>query len=259
VLSPDFLRRVSGDELTVPELRTPFDLSILEGIGNRFPCLSAAGGWNVRFGRELNATEDRDYFRRVPPGLKILEGKHIAPFRADPDRPRMWITRRNAARLLDETTFGRPRLAYRDVASATNRLSLIAAVLPPGVVTTHSLFCLKTPLRASEQAFLCGMLNSFVANYLVRLTLTTHLGSRTIEKLRVPRPANHTPLFMAIASLAMTAGRDARAYAELQGLAALAYGIGEAEFRHILSTLPLVPEADRLAALDAFVRHVGNV
>ena len=75
----------------------------------------------------------------------------------------------------------RPRLAYRDVASSTNRLSLIAAILPAGVVTTHSLFCLKTRLSGDNQAFLCGMLNSFVANYLVRQVMTTHLGSTTVE------------------------------------------------------------------------------
>ena len=32
-------------------------------------------------------------------------------------------------------TFMKPRLAYRDVASSTNRLSLIAAIVPAGVVT----------------------------------------------------------------------------------------------------------------------------
>ena len=97
----------------------------------------------------------------------------------------------NAARssLLDAAaTFSRARLAYRDVASSTNRLSLIAAVLPAGVVTTHSLFCLKTMLSADNQAFLCAMFNSYVANYLVRQVMTTHLGSTTVEALRVPKP-----------------------------------------------------------------------
>ena len=32
------------------------------------------------------------------------------------------------------------------------------------------------------------MLNSYVANYLVRQVMTTHLGSATVERLRVPRP-----------------------------------------------------------------------
>ena len=58
------------------------------------------------------------------------------------------------------------RLAYRDIASATNRLTLIAAIVPARAVTTHTLFCLKTPLPLDAQQVLCALLNSFVANYL---------------------------------------------------------------------------------------------
>ena len=63
----------------------------------------------------------------------------------------------------------RARLAYRDVASATNRLTLIAAIIPARAVTTHTLFCLRTRLPMVEQHVLCALLNSFVANYLIRL------------------------------------------------------------------------------------------
>ena len=118
-------------------------------------------------------------FDRGRAGLPVLEGKHIEPFRVHADRSTLRISEHNASRLLDAaTTFSRTRLAYRDVASSTNRLSLIAAVLPAGVVTTHSLFCLKTMLSSDTQAFLCAMLNSYVANYLVRQVMTTHLGQR---------------------------------------------------------------------------------
>ena len=108
----------------------------------------------------------------------------------------IWFVRvrigNRAGRLVEDM---RPRLAYRDVASSTNRLSLIAAILPAGVVTTHSLFCLKTRLSRDSQAFLCGMFNSFAANYLVRQVMTTHLGSSTVESLRVPRPHHDAPSF----------------------------------------------------------------
>ena len=126
----------------------------------------------------------------------MLEGKHIEPFRAHVDRAPGASPSAARARLLDAAaTFSRARLAYRDVASSTNRLSLIAAVLPAACVTTHSLFCLKTVLSGDEQAFLCAMLNSYVANYLVRQVTTTHLGSATVEALRVPKRPIRSPLF----------------------------------------------------------------
>jgi hypothetical protein len=148
----------------------------------------------------------------------------------------------------------RRRLAYRDVAGPTNRLSLIAAVLPAGVVTTHSLFCLKTRLSSDNQAFLCGMLNSFVANYLVRQVMTTHLGSATIENLRVPRPRYDSPAFMQIVELTTMLEKDESpgAQGRLQALAAWCYGLAEIDFAHVLSTFRLVPEAVRNEALEEF-------
>ena len=79
-----------------------------------------------------------------------------------------------------------PRLAYRDVASATNRLTLIAAVLPARCVSTHTVFCLREPLPLHAQHLLCGLFNSLVVNYLVRLRVTMHVTTATVEQLPIP-------------------------------------------------------------------------
>ena len=50
------------------------------------------------------------------------------------------------------TRHERPRLCYRDVAGASNRLTLIAAILPAGCVSTHTVFCLRTPLAIERAA-----------------------------------------------------------------------------------------------------------
>jgi hypothetical protein len=236
------------------------------------PRLDAADGWNVRFGRELNATDDRGHFRSVPAfakdsgaagrgGLPVLEGKHVEPFRVHPERSTLRISGHRASRLLDAaTTFSRARLAYRDVASSTNRLSLIAAVLPAGVVTTHSLFCLKTMLSSDTQAFLCAMLNSYVANYLVRQVMTTHLGSSTVEALRVPKPRYDSPLFEEIVDMAhqLRKGHVDILYARVQALAARCYGLTEDEFAHVLSTFPLIDPSERRRGLEKF-RSPGDL
>ena len=258
-LTPAFLESLSGQNVAVPELRNEADLRILGRIVGSIPRLDAADGWNVRFGRELNATDDRGCFHGGRSGLPVLEGKHIEPFRAFSEKSTLRIAERDAARLLDRaTTFSRARLAYRDVASSTNRLSLIAAVLPAGVVTTHSLFCLKTMLSGDNQAFLCAMLNSYVANYLVRQVMTTHLGSATIEALRVPKPRYDSPLFEEIVELAHGLRRapDAATLARVQAAAAECYGLSADDFTHVLTTFPLIDEADRRRALDEFRRRV---
>ena len=258
LLTPSFLETLSGHAFAIPELRSEIDVQILERVVHGIPRLDAEDGWGARFGRELNATDDRGHFHEGHAGLPVLEGKHIEPFRVHVERSSRRISERIAARLLEPAaTFLRPRVAYRDVASATNRLSLIAAVLPEGVVTTHSLFCLKTMLSIDNQAFLCAMLNSYVANYLVRQMMTTHLGSATVEALRVPRPAYGSPLFQQIVELAhdLRHARREPASARLQALAARCYGLTTDQFSHVLGTFPLVAEAERRSALEEFRRE----
>jgi hypothetical protein len=263
VITPALLRRWSGDASIIPELRNPIDVQIFEKIAARVPPLGGPEGWHAHFGRELNATDDRGDLIAAGHGLPVLEGKHLEPFRVHVEDARLAIRASDAARLLNgPRTFGRPRLAYRDIASATNRLTLIAAIVPRHVVTTHTLFCLKTMLTADEQWFLCGVLNSFVANYLVRPQVSTHVSAAIVERLPVPRPARDSEPFRTIVSLATrlaTAFADDAAYAALQAHVAGLYDLTVEEFAHVVSTFPLVEEGVKEATLRTYVRgHRGT-
>jgi hypothetical protein len=259
-LTRSLLEQLSGEQMAVPDVRSRRDVDILHAIAFTTPALGDPDGWHVRFGRELNATDDRRHFDRGPDvgneGLPVVEGKHLAPFTVDVAGAQLRIAPRVAATLVDPArTFGRSRLGYREVASATNRLTLIAAIVPEGTITTHTVFCLKEPLDRESQWYLCGMLNSFVANYLVRLRVSTHVSSGIIDRLPVPAPRQHAPRFSEIAELSASLAAkplERGAYARLQALAAREYGLESSQFQHILDTFPLVPRADRDAALAAF-------
>ena len=120
-VTPALLQRLSGDGLAIPDLRSPVDVTILERAATLFPPLGSRDGWNARFGRELNATDDREHFGPPGRGLPVVEGKQIEPFRADLQAVRFSLAAGTARRLLGPARYGRRRLAYRDVASATNR------------------------------------------------------------------------------------------------------------------------------------------
>jgi hypothetical protein len=259
-LSRSFLTRLSGaDDLGIPELATAVDLRIVERISATVPRLGAARGWGAAFGRELNATADRGAFAPLsgsPNARPVVEGKQIDPFRASLDRCRFEIAADTPrARRVPQ----RPRLAYRDVASATNRVTLIAAIIPPRAVTTHTLFCLRTSLPAPRLRVLCALLNSFVANYLVRLRVTTHVTASLMERLFVPFVADTEPVFDRLATLSATIERSPAPvesmaeFAEVQALVGRLYGLSPEEFAHVLSTFPLVPANVREACLRAFL------
>lgn len=258
-LTPALLERLSGPDVAVPDLRSPLDLTLAERAAALFPPLGSADGWSARFGRELNATDDRGCFQSpARRGVPVVEGKQIAPFQTAVADSRWTVTRQLAtARLAGR--FDRARLGYRDVASATNRVTLIAAILPAGCVTTHTVFCLRTPLTLRAQHFLCGLFNSLVLNYLVRQRVTTHVTTGIVERLPVPRRDQAGAAFGHVAALARVLARrpDPGAAARLHAAAARLYRLSRDEFAHVLGTFPLVPPAERRAALEAYT-HGGS-
>ena len=133
------------------------------------------------------------------------------------------------ARLGSRSGADRPRLAYRDVASATNRTTLIAAIVPARTVTVHTVFCLQSRLALDAQRVLCALLNSYVANYLVRRRVTTHVTASIISRLPVPLVTRASPLFDELCGLAATLerGDDPAATAVAQAAAAEAYGLSD--------------------------------
>ena len=243
----------SPELLTIPEVSTSAALGIITTVSDRVPALGDTTGWNARFGRELNATEDRPHF--VPLGSRarlrpIVEGKQLSPFQVDLSRSTHGIAR---------TTASRARIAYRDVASATNKLTLIAAMVPPNVVSTHTVFCLKTELDERSQWCLLGLLNSLVANYLVRLNVTTHVTAALMSRLPVPKPLRDSRPFDRLVTLARSLAstgidNNANDYAELNAIAAGLYGVTTEQYAFILDSFPLLSKTLRDACLADHVR-----
>ena len=255
-LSRARIEACSPEHLTIPEATTAAALGILTAIADRIPALGDARGWNVRFGRELNATDDRDQFHPLGSRaglLPIVEGKQLAPFQVDVARSTHGIVANPS----------NSRIAYREVASATNKLTLIAAMLPADVVSTHTVFCLKTDLDDASQWCLLALLNSLVANYLVRLTVTTHVTASHMSRLRVPRPAPHTRDFARLGGLAQhlaSSGVDAAVteYAELNAIAARLYGLSRDDYAFVLDTFPLIPKSMRECCLEALASDIAH-
>ena len=247
------------EHLTVPEIASPQALAIFTRAAALLPRLSSADGWGVRFGRELNATDDRPHFgaKGCRAAIPIVEGKHLQPFQVLLDHTSASVPRKVAATLIDPaTSFNRARLAYRDIASATNRVTLIAALLPRNTLSTHTVFCLKTALDARDQWCLLALMNSLPANYLVRLNVTTHVTAALMARLPVPRPSRQSAAFGELVTLARALaekGIDAapEAYARLNAIAAQLYGLTTEQYEHVVASFPLLSQELRTLCVHA--------
>ncbi len=252
-LTPAQLRRYSGDSLAFPHVRSNADVRLLDRLCRQFPGLGTAEGWHASFGRELNATDDRGLMTTTGTGLPVVEGKHLEPFIVSAASGMRISTAGRLPTPELRRAVTRWRLGYRDVASATNRLTLIAALIPPGHVTVHTVFCQKGVCGAATQAFLCGVLNSFVANFVARVWVVTHVSTTIVSRLPVPVGWLRAPAFSRIVRLSLAlrhAGPDwNRRYIRLQAAVARLYDLQHDEFAHVLGTFPLVPEDTRRACL----------
>jgi hypothetical protein len=260
-VSRAFLDRWDPAHLTVPHVTTEADAAVAIRSLDA-PKLGNARGWGISFGRELNASDDREHFEpidrvRDAGRLPVIEGKHLRPFGVDLAAATASMPRALArARLGDR--WAHPRVCYRDVASATNRVTLIAAVLPAGTVSTHTVFCARTRLTDADTWCLTALLNSLVANYLVRLQISTHVTTTLMARLPVPRPGPDTSGHRSLVESARRLARcrnledDAEAYARLNAVAARLYGLTLGGYTHVVSTFPLIPAALRERCVAEF-------
>lgn len=227
-----------------------------------------------------------------PGRLPLYEGKMIHQYNHLFASPKYWIDEREAReRLLGRAEergqrldYESYRLGFRDVARNTDERTCIMTMLPPRVFCNHKLPTALVTRRSEHTVdaacslFFCGCMNSFVIDSLVRQRVTTNLTFVTLYQLPMPRLCESDDMFRRIVeraallvcttpefdALAKTAGikshrqgvtdpvKRAALRAELDGLVAHLYGLSEADFAHVLSTFPLVPEPVKVAAQNAY-------
>jgi hypothetical protein len=318
-LTPELVRRTSPDSLSVMELKSAIDTAVVNKM-LRYPLLGAEvqGAWKIDFGRQLHMTDDSDLFKTNPGTgrLPLYEGKMIHQFASPIFEPRYWVdanpaierllnSRRRryieavkeAGATLSENPLISPDsshylLAFRSIARNTDERTLIATVIPPGVVTGNSITTHKpcwdvfgkgkhtesTVLSAAELLYVVTLFNSYVADWMIRTRVSANINMFYVYQLPVPRLTDADPRLAPIASraaklicttpefdgLAKQVGLKShrkgvtdpegrgQLRAEIDGLVAHLYGLTEEEFAHVLRTFPVVPEPVREAARNAF-------
>ena len=130
-LTRSAIERLSGDDLSIPDLKSAADLAIAERLAALFPPLGTPESWGARFGRELNVTDDRAVLRSTKRASR--QGKHAPVARADTvDRG---CPRRRQAAFRHSSPSRLPRCRQSDQSLDADRHN------PPcRCVSTHTIF-----------------------------------------------------------------------------------------------------------------------
>ena len=224
--------------------------------------------------------------------LPLYEGKMIWQFEHQLAAPRYWVDEKEGrARILGrEKDTGQTldyqdyRLGFRKIASNTNERTLVSTVIAPTFCGENFQCAHRRDLSGSVALplsllpLICALLNSFALDYVIRQRVSANVNFFYVYQLPVPRltekDAAFAPIVQRAARLICTTpefdtlakavglkshkdgvtdpAQRAAIRAELDALIAHLYGLTEAEFAHILSTFPLVPQETKSAALAAY-------
>ncbi|MCK5718244.1 MAG: ATP-binding protein, partial [Thiomargarita sp.] len=164
------------------------------------------------------------------------------------------------------------RLAYRSIASSTNERTMIATILPQNVFYGHSLNANQGFLTHKISLYIVAILNSFLFDYTLRQRVSSNITIFYIYQLPIPRIIDKNIITRAaklictapeyddlakevgITSANGTPENQETIRAELDALVAQLYDLTVDEFKYILSTFPIVKDAVKDRALEAYVK-----
>jgi len=291
-ISVELVRKLSPDSLSVMEFKNLGDIRIAEKmlqfplLGEKID-----GKWNLRLTREFDMTNDSHLFKQEPGKgrLPLYEGKMIHQFTHLYADPRYWVDEQESRKALlgrggtddnQKLDYQYYRLGFRAITGKTNTRSLIVGAIPKNVFCGNSILVSSNMDKISSQEIILAqtVFNSFVLDFYIRQMISTNINMFYIYQLPMPRLSAGDKYFCDIVQraaklictapefdeLAAEVGLNshkegvtdeterAKLRAELDGIIAHLYGLTEAEFAHILTTFPIVPETVKQAALAAY-------
>lgn len=293
-VSPDLVRRLAPDSLSVMEFKSEEGIHIVEKLVC-FPRLGEriAGTWGVVLVNEFHIRNDSKLFetRFVPGRISLFTGKMFNQFCLTDEHSGYWIDEKRGRKALlgkekddgQQLDYQNYRWVHRRIARSTDSRTMITSMTPRNVFTevnSTTIGVRESGISLAEMLYLCALTNSFVFDWFIRQIVSSTLNKFYVYQVPVPRltegDAGFLPIVERSAHLICTiedfadlwneaigtawtpkvAATDlserSKLRAELDGLVAHLYGLTEEEFTHILSAFPVVPEAAKEAALEAY-------
>ena len=185
----DFIKQTEPERYAFVEARTPELFDLFKKIRTRFPDLNHTR--LLKFSRDFDANKESSKFIYKNDGeslISIYEGKTFNQFTIEPQKIKHYVTAEKMENK-DKEDYKFPRLAFRGIASSTNKRSLIATLLPKNSSGTYSVWiqrnCEQTDII--HQLFYLSFYNSYTLDFVIRQLVTININLPFSMQLPVPK------------------------------------------------------------------------
>ncbi len=228
-LPVSLIREFSPDALAVADIAHPADVAIVRKIYSRLPKFGddVPDGPVPRYMREVDMGNDREDFGNDPDGVPLYQGSMVTHF---DHRAKAYRSGHGRTVQWDELPFGStdkriapqwklseadippkisnrwqcPRIGFCDVGKPINQRTLMAALIPPGVVCGDKVPTITfTPEDARLSMLWLGVANALALDYVARKKVSLKLSFTVMDSLPLPRSFRGTALETAIARRAL--------------------------------------------------------
>lgn len=185
----NFLTKMDPERYSMVEARTQDTFKIFKKIRTTYPALRDSH--LLKVSRDFDANKESSKFKDVkeatPNSIYVYEGKTIEQFQIRTNAVKN-VTTADIMSSKNNEDYKYYRIAFRNIASSTNKRSLIATLLPYNSTGTYSIWiqrqCDKTNI--SLQLFMLGFMNSYVLDFMIRQLITTNINLPFSSQLPIP-------------------------------------------------------------------------
>lgn len=267
------------DDLSLPEVRSVAEWKLFSKIAEAGVSWEEPGcGWTPKFCREVDMTKERPKFlsRATPGALPLVEGRmvqahrfgvkgHVSgtgrsalweafPIGGSRLSPQFWIRLSDMPRA-NQHRADVLRVGFCDIAGQTNERSLMASLIPAGVVCGNKVPTILFPEDPSEERLLVwvSIANSFAFDWMLRRVLTTTVNYFLLQSVPMPKLAKDGLPWKKLVSAARelrtldsagatreTYERMAQLRGEIDAEVAVAYGLDLKDMELVLQDFPIL-------------------
>lgn len=266
-------------DLSLPEVRSVAEWKLFSKIAEAGVSWEEPGcGWTPKFCREVDMTKERPKFltRATPGALPLVEGRMVQAHRfgvkghvSGTGRSALWEAYAIGGSRLSPQFWIRPsdipranqhradvlRVGFCDIAGQTNERSLMASLVPAGVVCGNKVPTILFPDDPSEERLLVwvSIANSFVFDWMLRRVLTTTVNYFLLQSVPMPKIAKDGLPWRRLVCAARelrsidSAGSTRETYARMAQLrgevdaeVAVAYGLDLEDMELVLQDFPIL-------------------